>query len=52
VVQILFEQFEEATARATQDWKKKGRILKIILYGSYARGRLGRRAAHRQGLSI
>jgi predicted nucleotidyltransferase/HEPN domain-containing protein len=38
VVQILFEQFEEATALATQDWKKKGRILKIILYGSYARG--------------
>jgi predicted nucleotidyltransferase/HEPN domain-containing protein len=38
VVQILFEEFEEATARATQDWKKKGRILKVILYGSYARG--------------
>ena len=38
VVQILFEEFGEATALATQDWKKKGRILKIILYGSYARG--------------
>ena len=38
VVQILFEEFEEATALATQEWKKKGRILKIILYGSYARG--------------
>ncbi len=38
VVQILFEEFEEATALATQDWKKKGRILKTILYGSYARG--------------
>jgi predicted nucleotidyltransferase/HEPN domain-containing protein len=38
VVQILFEEFEEARALATQDWKKKGRILKIILYGSYARG--------------
>jgi predicted nucleotidyltransferase/HEPN domain-containing protein len=38
VVQILFEEFEEATALATQDWKKKGRVLKIILYGSYARG--------------
>lgn len=38
VVQILFEEFEEATVLATQDWKKKGRILKIILYGSYARG--------------
>ena len=38
VVQILFEEFGEATALATSDWKKKGRILKIILYGSYARG--------------
>jgi predicted nucleotidyltransferase/HEPN domain-containing protein len=38
VVQILFEEFEEARALATQDWKKKGRILKVILYGSYARG--------------
>ena len=38
VVQILFEEFEEARSLATQDWKKKGRILKIILYGSYARG--------------
>ena len=38
VVQILFEEFEEARVLSTQDWKKKGRILKIILYGSYARG--------------
>lgn len=38
VVQILFEEFGEAIALATQDWKRKGRILKIILYGSYARG--------------
>lgn len=38
VVQVLFEEFEEARALATQDWKKKGRILKVILYGSYARG--------------
>jgi predicted nucleotidyltransferase/HEPN domain-containing protein len=38
VVQILFEEFEEATCLATQEWKKKGRILKVILYGSYARG--------------
>lgn len=38
VVQILFEEFGEATTLATQEWKKKGRILKIILYGSYARG--------------
>ncbi len=38
VVQILFEEFGEATALATQAWKKKGRILKVVLYGSYARG--------------
>ncbi len=38
VVQVLFEEFEEARSLATQEWKKKGRILKIILYGSYARG--------------
>jgi predicted nucleotidyltransferase/HEPN domain-containing protein len=38
VVQVLFEEFEEARSLATQEWKKKGRILKIVLYGSYARG--------------
>jgi predicted nucleotidyltransferase/HEPN domain-containing protein len=37
VVQILFEEFEDAKGRPTGD-KKLGRILKIILYGSYARG--------------
>jgi len=38
VVQVLFEEFEQATAIATSDWKKRARILKVILYGSYARG--------------
>jgi len=38
VVRILFEQFGDATAIATSDWKKQARILKVILYGSYARG--------------
>ena len=38
VVQILFEEFDERIALGTQDWKRKGRIQKIILYGSYARG--------------
>jgi predicted nucleotidyltransferase/HEPN domain-containing protein len=38
VVQIVFEEFDDALALATNDWKKKGRILKVILYGSYARG--------------
>jgi len=35
---IIFEEFEDTVALATQNWKKKGRIEKIILYGSYARG--------------
>jgi predicted nucleotidyltransferase len=38
VVQILFEEFGDAKAIATSDWKKQGRILKVVLYGSYARG--------------
>ncbi len=38
VVQILFEEFRDATAIASSDWKKNARILKVILYGSYARG--------------
>jgi predicted nucleotidyltransferase/HEPN domain-containing protein len=38
VVQILFEEFDDAKAIATSDWKKNARILKVILYGSYARG--------------
>ena len=37
VVHTLFEEFEAAKARATGE-RKRGRILKIILYGSYARG--------------
>ena len=38
VVRILFEEFADATAIATSPWKKQARILKVILYGSYARG--------------
>lgn len=37
VVQILFEEFEDARGNPTGE-KKLGRILKVILYGSYARG--------------
>jgi len=37
VVQILFEEFENANGRATGK-RRAGRILKVILYGSYARG--------------
>ncbi|MBG6118170.1 MULTISPECIES: HEPN domain-containing protein [unclassified Sphingobium] len=35
--QLLMGEFAEATARANQPWKKNGRILKVILFGSYAR---------------
>jgi predicted nucleotidyltransferase/HEPN domain-containing protein len=38
VVRVLFEEFEREIGLATQPWKKRGRILKVILYGSYARG--------------
>ena len=38
VVQLIFEEFDDAFALAKHEWKKAGRILKIILYGSYARG--------------
>ncbi|MEW9855763.1 HEPN domain-containing protein [Novosphingobium sp. M1R2S20] len=38
VVQIVFEELEDSFALAQHEWKKKGRILKVILYGSYARG--------------
>lgn len=38
IVKILFAEFEDATALGTQEWKRQGRILKIILFGSFARG--------------
>ncbi len=37
VVQILMAEFDEVTARATQPWRRNGKIYKIILFGSYAR---------------
>jgi predicted nucleotidyltransferase/HEPN domain-containing protein len=37
-VEILFAEFKDATALATREWKKQGRILKIVLFGSFARG--------------
>ena len=37
VTRILMAEFEDATARATQPWRKNGKIYKIILFGSYAR---------------
>ncbi|RUM95127.1 HEPN domain-containing protein [Pseudaminobacter arsenicus] len=38
VVEILLEEFEDALCGGSAYFKKKGRILKIILFGSYARG--------------
>lgn len=37
VKQTLMGEFADAIARANQPWKKNGKILKIILFGSYAR---------------
>ena len=37
-VAILQAGFEEATSLSTSAWKKRGRILRIVLFGSYARG--------------
>ena len=38
VVELIHEEFADALSGGTADFKKKGRILKIILFGSYARG--------------
>jgi predicted nucleotidyltransferase/HEPN domain-containing protein len=37
IKQLLLAEFATATARTNQPWKKNGKILKIILFGSYAR---------------
>src|SRR5690606_3526339 len=38
VLEILHEEFEDALKGSSSDWKNRGRILKVILFGSYARG--------------
>lgn len=38
VVEVLFAEFEDALKGRNAPHRKQGRILKIILYGSYARG--------------
>lgn len=38
IVQILFEEFDAAKANRSQAHRRNGRILKVILFGSYARG--------------
>lgn len=37
VTQILMDEFATAISRATQAWKKNGKVQKIILFGSYSR---------------
>jgi uncharacterized protein len=37
-LKILFEEFEDATKTKLSSKRKAGRILKVILFGSYARG--------------
>lgn len=37
VVRTLMAEFEDATSRSTQPWRRGGKIYKIILFGSYAR---------------
>ncbi|SCW87379.1 hypothetical protein SAMN02927900_05927 [Rhizobium mongolense subsp. loessense] len=38
IVEIIHEEFEDALKGGEAEFKKKGRIWKIILFGSYARG--------------
>lgn len=38
-VQILLEEFAKATADSKAEHRRNGRILKIILFGSYAKGK-------------
>ncbi|ESQ82790.1 hypothetical protein ABENE_20790 [Asticcacaulis benevestitus DSM 16100 = ATCC BAA-896] len=38
MVKVLFDEFEDVTKTKLSDKRKLGRILKVILFGSYARG--------------
>src|SRR3546814_12274627 len=38
VARVLFDEFEDAVTTKLSDKRKGGRILKLILFGSYARG--------------
>jgi predicted nucleotidyltransferase/HEPN domain-containing protein len=38
IVGMIFEEFEDQFSLARHEWKARGSILKIILYGSFARG--------------
>ncbi|MGF6160680.1 putative nucleotidyltransferase/HEPN domain-containing protein [Ensifer sp. KUDG1] len=38
VVEIIHEEFDDALKGGSAEFKKRGRILKIVLFGSYSRG--------------
>ncbi|MGP3710364.1 nucleotidyltransferase and HEPN domain-containing protein [Brucella sp. RRSP16] len=38
VLEVIFEEFEDALKEGSAEFKKRGRIVKAILFGSYARG--------------
>ncbi|WP_176037253.1 nucleotidyltransferase and HEPN domain-containing protein [Brucella tritici] len=38
VLEVIFEEFEDALKEGAAEFKKRGRIVKTILFGSYARG--------------
>lgn len=38
IVEVIHEELEDTLKGGTSEFKKRGRILKIILFGSYARG--------------
>ena len=38
ILDILFEEFENAFVTSLSDWKRQGQIRGVILFGSYARG--------------
>ena len=38
VLKVLLEEFERKIERGTQAWTRNGRILNVILFGSFARG--------------
>ena len=38
IVEILFSEFEAAIAGGKAVFRRQGQILKVILFGSYARG--------------
>ncbi|AMK23196.1 MULTISPECIES: HEPN domain-containing protein [Sphingomonadaceae] len=38
IIGMILEEFEDVLSLAQQEWRSKGRITKIVLYGSRARG--------------